>query len=102
MPAALSPRRAATLCRLGSLLLGASLTMPAHDAAAGPVSTVFEIIPAQSSLDVTIEARGFSDSDEQPLEGTINATFDFGESGNLAHRGRRDGYLGEHRRDRSV
>jgi hypothetical protein len=41
---------------------------------------VFQIDESASTMDITIEARGFSDSDEQSLTGTINATFDFGES----------------------
>jgi hypothetical protein len=64
--------------------MAAALISPVDFAAAASVSTVFNIVEAQSSLAVRIEARGFSDTDEQDLTGTIDATFDFGESGNFA------------------
>jgi hypothetical protein len=64
---------------MATLVLAGFLVTSGRSGAA-PVDTVFQIDQSRSSLDVTIEARGFSDSDEQSLTGTINATFDFGES----------------------
>lgn len=48
---------------------------------ASPFNAVFDINPASSSLTVQATAIGFSDSDTQSLDGTINATFDFGVGG---------------------
>ena len=58
----------------------ATIFVTAGRSGAAPVDTVFQIDESRSSMNITIEARGFSDSDEQSLTGTINATFDFGES----------------------
>jgi hypothetical protein len=48
---------------------------------AAPFQAVFEVDPASSSLAVQASALGFSDTDTQGLDGTINATFDFGTKG---------------------
>jgi hypothetical protein len=48
---------------------------------AAPFQAVFEVDPGSSSLTVQASALGFSDTDTQSLDGTINATFDFGTSG---------------------
>jgi hypothetical protein len=58
----------------------AAIFVTAGPLGAAPVDTVFQIDESASTMDITIEARGFTDSDEQSLTGTINATFDFGES----------------------
>lgn len=46
-----------------------------------PFPAVFEVDSTSSSLTVQASAMGFSDTDTQGLEGTINAIFDFGTSG---------------------
>ena len=43
-----------------------------------PYNAVFDVDPTKSSLTVQVNAQGFSDTDTQQLDGTINATFDFG------------------------
>jgi hypothetical protein len=62
-------------------VVAAGLLLNASNAAAAPVSVEFQLDEPTSSLAVQIEARGFTDSDEQALRGTIDATLDFGQSG---------------------
>ncbi len=52
-----------------------------HHALATPASAVFFVDQPNSSLKITVKARGFSDDDMQQLTGTIDATFDFGTTG---------------------
>ena len=71
------------LCRAALLALAATSFL-AGRAAAYPVSTTFTIDRAQSPLRIDAKATfifTFRDFDVQQIEGTIDATFDFGASG---------------------
>jgi hypothetical protein len=50
---------------------------------AAPVNALFFVNESTSELMVEIEARGFSDTDAQPLGGAISAILDFGTSGSF-------------------
>jgi hypothetical protein len=56
-------------------------------AEAYPISSVFTVDPATSSLSVTASAYGFSDTDSNNLSGSMNGTLDLGTSGNFPGAG---------------
>src|SRR5688572_17878691 len=70
-------------CACGALLTVAVRVLAPTAAWAAPVNTVFQINQASSTLEATVQRGAFSDSDSNPLAGTINATFDFGSTGAL-------------------
>ena len=56
-------------------------------AEAHPISSVFTLNPATSSLSVRASAYGFSDTDSNSLTGSLNATLDLGSSGGFSSAG---------------
>ncbi len=70
--------------RLVALL---TLQFAMSTAEAYPISTVFTVNPATSSLSVTASAYGFSDTDSNNLTGSMNVTLDLGASGGFPGAG---------------
>ena len=73
-------------CAVRGLLFSVAATLPAlipQAATAGMASATFQINQANSNLEVTVQRGAFSDTDSNPLAGTIDATFDFGSTGAL-------------------
>lgn len=64
-----------------------TLLFTMSDAKAYPISTVFTVNPATSSLSVRASAYGFSDTDSNNLTGTLNATLDLGTGGGFPSAG---------------
>ena len=56
-------------------------------AEAYPISTLFTVNPATSSLSVRASAYGFSDTDSNNLAGSLNATLDLGTGGGFSSAG---------------